>query len=290
MSFHQTSVYVGTVGGSALAGWLGQVYGWRTPFLLLAGAGMLLGLMLAAFIREPRRNQAEREELTRLGTDPTEHEAEPPRMPMSVFLGEWIRTPTAVALAAAFFGANFVALVFLTWMPTFLNEKFHLDVAKAGIGATVFIQFASLVGAALGGALADRWRRGHAGGRIYVQALGTLLGAPFIFACGYTRDLWTLVGAMTAFGLCKGLYDANIWASLYDVVPVSRRGAAVGLMNMIAWIGGGLGSILIGIAADHGLTMSAAISSTAGIYVVVALALFIGAAIFAPRDVARQAY
>lgn len=88
---------------------------------------------------------------------------------------------------------------------------------------------------------------------------------------------------------CKGLCDANIWASLYYVVPVSRRGAAVGLMNMIAWLGGGLGSILVGVAVDRGITMSAAISSTAGIYVVVAIVLFTAATLFAPRDTTRLA-
>lgn len=142
-----------------------------------------MGFALAASIREPRRNQAERDEMA---PSPTYDEQlyEPPRMPMSVFLRQWAHTPTAVAPAVPFFGANFVALVFLTWMPTFLNEKFGLNVAKAGLGATVFIQIASLVGATVDGILADRLRRTHAGGRILVQGLGAMLGAPFIFACG----------------------------------------------------------------------------------------------------------
>jgi len=145
-----------------------------------------------------------------------------------------------------------------------------------------------MIGAATGGLLADRWKQHRAGGRILVQALGALLGAPFIFLCGITLDKVLLTGALTLFGLCKGLYDANIWASLYDVVPPSRRGAAVGLMNMIAWIGGGLGSISIGIAVDHGVTMSVAISSAAVIYLVVALLLVVAALATAPHDIGRR--
>ena len=61
MSFHQTSVYAGTIGGGALAGWMGQQYGWQSPFLLLGAAGVVLGLVLAAFIREPGRDEAERQ-------------------------------------------------------------------------------------------------------------------------------------------------------------------------------------------------------------------------------------
>jgi len=286
MGLHQTSVYVGTIGGGAFAGWMAQEYGWQSPFVVLGIAGILLGLGLAAFLREPKRNQAEWAESGAPGDEP------PPSatpLPWGQFLAEWVRTPTAVLLLAAFFGANTVAMVFLVWMPTFLREKFGLDLAKAGFGATFYLQMASMAGAALGGMLADWWRSRAPGGRIYVQAVGAVLGAPFIYLCGATRDLWSLVGAMTLFGLCKGLYDSNIWASLYDVIPASRRGSGVGLMNMVAWGGGALGSWGIGLAVDAGVTMSAAIASTAVLYVVVAVLLLTAARVFAPADIRRAA-
>src|SRR5205085_9070608 len=137
------------------------------------------------------------------------------------FLAELFRTPAALLLILAFFGANFVALVFLTWMPTFLKEKFKLNLAAAGLEATIYIQLASMVGATAGGWLADRWRMRLPGGRILAQATGALAGGPFIFLCGFTHDRGTLILAMSLFGLAKGLYDANIWAALYDVVTPS---------------------------------------------------------------------
>jgi MFS family permease len=282
MSLHQTSVYMGTVGGGALAGWLAVVWGWQSPFLMLAAAGILLGLVLATSIHEPQRNQAERRAY---GNEATPGKPQP--LPMAQFVGELIQTPTALLLIGAFFGANFVALVFLTWMPTFLNERFGLTLAWAGLGATFFIQVASMIGAVVGGILADRWKRRRAGGRICVQGLGTLLGAPFIFLCGYTQDMGVLILAMTFFGFAKGLYDANIWASLYDVVAPARRGTAVGLMNMIGWLGGGLGSLAIGVAVNREIPMSVAIASTAAIYVLVTFGLFFGAFVLAPRDAGR---
>lgn len=288
MSIHQTSVYAGTIGGGALAGWMGQVYGWRTPFVVLAVGGVLLGLALAKFIREPKRGEADRQDLGEQGItgEPTA-EPELPRIPLTKFLSELVRTPTALILIVAFFGANFVALVFLTWMPTFLKEKFGLTLAAAGVSATIFIQIASMLGAVASGMIADRWRRRLAGGRILAQAVGALLGAPFIFLCGYTRDLTMLMIAMTCFGFSKGLYDANIWASLYDVIAPSRRGTAVGLMNMIGWFGGGLGSLAIGVAVHEGITMSVAISSTALIYLVVAALLLLAGVALVPRDTRR---
>jgi MFS family permease len=278
MSLHQTSVYAGTIGGGALAGWMGQHYGWQSPFILLGAAGVVLGLVLAAFIREPERDEAERRESGRIADDSSE-----PHIPIGTFLVEMLKTPSALLLALAFLGANSVGLIFLSWMPTFLYEKFELSLTVSGVSATVFLQVASMAGAMLGGAMADWFRTRNRGGRMYVQALGALCGAPFIFVCGTTRDLSILVAAMIFFGLSKGIYDSNIWASLYDVVPPSRRGTAVGVMNMIGWMGGALGAYLVGLAVDLGASMSIAIASTAVIYVGVA-GILVSAAVLAPRS------
>jgi MFS family permease len=274
MSLHQTSVYAGTVGGGAITAFLAERYGWRFPFVFLGVAGIILGVILAAAIREPRRNEAE---------DSEGHTAAP--MPLSQFLREMSRTPTALLLLAAFIGANFVAMVFLTWMPSFLKEKYQLSLAMAGLGAVVFIQTASMFGAVLGGFAADFLRRTRPGGRILVQAAGLFVGAPFVFLCGYTRDMGMLMVAMTLFGLAKGVYDSNIWASLYDIVPPSRRATAVGWMNMLAWVGGAMGPLVIGGAVDAGMSMSAAISSTAVIYVFAGTVLLYAATRTAPRDI-----
>lgn len=284
MSIHQTSVYAGTIGGGALAGWMAEAYDWRYPFIVLGVAGVVLGLVLAVFIREPQRNEAERLE----GETPSA-ESVVEHVSLSEFFRHLLRTPTVFALVTAFFGANFVALVFLTWMPKFLKDKFSLSLTLAGVGATVFIQIASMFGSVFGGWLADRRSRHRPGGRIWVQSVGLFLGAPFIFLCGSTQELRTLAIAMTLFGLCKGMYDANIWASLYDVVPPARRASAVGMMNMIGWLGGGLGSLSIGLAVDRGgVSMSMAIASTGAIYLVVAVLLLLAAVVLAPRDMRRM--
>jgi MFS family permease len=288
IGLHQTSIYAGTIGGGALAGWMAERYGWQSPFVALAIAGIVLGLIMNAAIREPRRNEAERQERGETISLVMPEEAPELAIPMTVFLREFIRTRTAVLLVAAFFGANMVGMVFLTWMPTFLKEKFGLNLALAGLGATFFIQVASMFGAMLGGVTADRWSKRRAEGRILVQALATLLGAPFIFLCGYTRNPWLLVVAMSLFGLSKGVYDSNLTAAFYDVITPTRRSTATGLMNLVGWIGAGLGAVAIGRAVDHHVTMSAAISSTALIYLAVAAILYYTASATARGDIDKS--
>jgi MFS family permease len=277
MGLHQTSVYAGTIGGGALAGWMGQHYGWQSPFIFLGIAGVVLGVVLAVFIREPRRDEAERRESGIAADEPIA-----PPVPIAEFLRGLASTPTALLLMLGFLGANSVGMVFLTWMPTFMGEKFQLSLAEAGVVATIYLQCGSMGGSLLGGLMADTLRRRTRGGRMYVQALGALCGAPLVFLCGTTVNLTMLELGLFCLGLCKGVYDSNIWASLYDVVPPSRRSTAVGIMNMIGWIGGSILAVLVGLAVDQGTTMSVAIASTASIYILVALVLS-GAGFLVPR-------
>jgi len=204
------------------------------------------------------------------------------------------RKRTARLLLAAFFGANFVASVFLTWTPTFLVEKFHFELTNAGLSGSVFIHLASAVSVPLGGWLADRWSQRLAGGRMLVQALGLAAGSVFVFLVGTTERVGVLLATMSLFGLCKGLYDSNIFAALFDVVGPRARGTAAGVMNTVGWSGGALATIAVGFASKHGRhatemeNMSEAIALCSLVYIISA-GLLIYAVFSAKQDALRTA-
>ena len=59
MSLHQSGVYVGSIAGGALAGLIGQ-YLWLAAGLCLFGAtGIVVGLLLWAFVSEPPRGMSD---------------------------------------------------------------------------------------------------------------------------------------------------------------------------------------------------------------------------------------
>jgi MFS family permease len=270
MSIHQSSVYAGTIAGGAVSGAVGQYYGWQSSFILFGTLGVLLALSLWTLLREPARGMSDQP------SDP----ALVPNMGVdqraSLFEGfrELFANRAALLLIIVFMGANFVAVVFLAWMPTFLHQKFNMSLSMAGFSATAYLQIASVLGVLSGGFLADatvkrggKWQRE---GRVFIQALGLLCGAPFLFLTGWTISVPLLIFAMIGFGFFKGMYDANIFASLHDVVSVERRGVAVGIMNSLAWLGGGVAPIAIAVAAGR-CGMSAGFSATAGIYLLIGL-------------------
>jgi predicted MFS family arabinose efflux permease len=258
LGVHQTSVYAGTIAGGFFAGWIAQSYGWRWSFITFGGAGVLLGVILNRFLREPAQR------------------ARGERIPLAAYTRVLRDTPAAPILMAAFVCANFVAVVLLSWMPKYLYDQFHMSLAAAGLTATIFVQLASLAGSPVGGWLADRLRLRTPGGRIAVQAIGVFGGAPFVVLCGLTKSAAVLIAALIAWGFFKGLYDANIFASLFDVIPPEARGTAAGFMNMAGWLGGGAAPVAVGLIATRTGSLGAAIAMTAAMYLLAGV-LLVGA-------------
>jgi MFS family permease len=259
MALHQSSVYAGTVLGGTVAGFCAEFWQWRTGFYLFGGSGIVLAAVLVLFLREPGRKHAEA--MTLRTTLDGAREVFSQRM--------------VLLLIAVFFGANFVAAIFLVWMPKFLNEKFSMTLAMAGLNATLWLQAASFIGALVGGWLADRWVWRWRGGRMAVQAIGLFLGAPLIFLTGWTRVVPILVVTMAGFGFFKGIYDANIWAALFDFVRPERRASAQGFMNAIGWLGAAVASTIVGYAAGI-IGLGAAVSAASLVYVLVGMLMVAG--------------
>jgi len=145
-----------------------------------------------------------------------------------------------------------------------------------------------MVGSPLGGWLADQFRRRTTAGRIAVQTIGVVCGAPFVFLCGQTQSVLWLIVALAAWGLFKGFYDASIFASVFDVIRPEARGTAAGFMNCIGWLaGGGIAPIVIGFIAQRS-NLSLAISIIVVVYVM-AGAVLLTAILFTVRgDAARM--
>jgi MFS family permease len=249
MSIHQSSVYAGTVAGGFFSAYVAQRAGWRSSFEVFGMSGIVLALALLLFLRDPPRSSAPMHEPDGRGGFLADLTA----------LG---KNRAVLLMIAVFMGANFVAVVFLTWMPTFLQRKFLMDLGAAALNGTAYLQVTSVIGVLVGGLLADLACRTKTGGRQLVQCVGLLGGAPFLILTGYSLNVPVLLISLVGFGLFKGLYDANIWASLYDFVSPERRGFAAGLMNSLGWLGGGFAPIVVARLSSHyGLSLCLSLTS-----------------------------
>jgi MFS family permease len=280
MGIHQTSVYFGSIAGGFFAGLIGQRYGWRWSFVVFGTGGLVLSFILSRLLVEPVRGAADRADLDANADSP----AESRRVSISEFFGLIRSRPSLALCMAAFLCQNFTTMVLFTWMPTLLYRKFHLTLAMAGLAATFYIQSASMIGSPLGGWLADTLRQRMPGGRMLVQGVAAACEVPFVVVCALTDSLPITVIALSLWGVFKGFYEANIFASAFDVVPPEARGITTGVMNLVGWLAGaGTAPLLVGLlSARIGLNRSVAATSAA--YALAGILLLIAALAFARRD------
>jgi sugar phosphate permease len=177
----------------------------------------------------------------------------------------------------------FVNIGYVTWMPTFYFEKFHLSLASAGFSSMFFHFALAFAGVLVGGRLSDWWALTNKKARLFVELIGLLGGVPFIFIMGHTNGLYISYAALAAFGFFRGLYDSNLFAALFDVVEPEFRATAVGLMTSFAFIVGAFSPVILGwIKTRYGL--SAGISSLSICYLLSAIAILLAARYFFTGD------
>ena len=260
LSLHQSAVYLGTIAGGGIAALIADCFGWRWAFYGFGTVGIFVAVIIAFSLREPVRESL---------TEPHD------RVDLAETFQRVIKRPGVLLLMVAFACANGVGTIFLVWAPTFLFEKFHLNLVAAGLSGVAAIQFASAVSAPISGLLADRLVISLKGARMLIQATALILGSIAVAAVGHAETMTILLGTMICFGLCKGAYDGGIFASVFDLVPAEERSSVAGLMNMLGWGGGALGPLTIGIVSSfgHGTEverMSSGISWSAMAYLVAA--------------------
>jgi MFS family permease len=273
LAIHQSALYFGTVLGGWGAGWLADQYGWKHSFWVFGGLGVILVILMA---RRLKGAAMERQAVAAKGE------------PVGAVLRSLFRTPTALVLAGVLGCATFVNMGYLTWMPTYLHEHFSLSLAKAGFNSMFWHQIFAFAGVLLGGYFSDRLARGRPRVRLEISGLAILAAGPALYFMGTSGQLWTVYAALGCFGLCRGLYDSNIYASLFDIVPPRYHASATGLMVAFSFAVGSLAPIALGVVKQMSNTLSWGIASLGLVYVAGSLALLFAARWLFPADFLRN--
>ena len=268
MAIHQTALYVGVVASGGVAGWIGQQWGWRPAFYVFGAGGIALAAVFAWRLRRPEEHAVAREEA------PGE-----PRSIVRVFLAK----PTAVLLTVAFTAIVFVNVGYLAWMPTFLHERFGLSLAAAGFSSMFYHHASALAGVLLGGWLSDRSVQSDPNARLKLQCLGLALGAPCIVLMGTGATQFAVLAGSAGFGFFRGIFEANLYAVLFDVIAPKLRASASGFMIMFAFLTGACSPYLLGVLKPT-LGLAHGLASLGAVYLLGALAIALAWRVFAARD------
>ena len=273
----ETALYAGIVICSCVSGMfadipsVGSLDGWRIPFILFGGIGIVWAVMLVFLMRD---------------TKPIHHAGGAATAEKASFKDAFLvmfRKPAAISLALGFGMMIYVDCGFKTWMPTFLQEHFKMDAAVAATNAVIWHYAGAFVGVMLGGRITDKLAKTRKTIRFEANIIGLLCGAPFIYLMANTPSQTLCCIAMAAFGLCRGVYDSNLFASLFDVVAPRYRASASGLMLCFAFIIGSSAPAVLGWIRDE-FGMNYGIASLSGFYLAGGLIILVGRNLFFKRD------
>ena len=195
VGMHQTGIYAGQI----LGGFAGYVadspeFGWRWAFSACGMIGVIYALPLAGAVARSRANQGRCRGQQRLR-----------RRSESVFRG-LLGNRNFLLLVLYFTLPAIAGWIVRDWMPDILKEKFRLGQGQAGVSAILFVQIASIVGAIIGGTLADRWMRTTPRGRIFTSAIGMMLFLPALFSVGNAGTLTMAVAGAGCIRLWMGMF------------------------------------------------------------------------------------
>jgi MFS family permease len=232
---------IGTVVALVLAALIGTA-NWRSPFVYFAIPGLILGVAVFVFIREPARGAAEDEV-----------------MEAGIYTGRFnwaalkrtlgIRSALLVYLMDACQGSTWWAFSF--WAPAYLVRR---DIAPNPDTAALALLPAIagfVVGTLLGGWLIDRLRRRTERSAVWVAlvaAVGALVMSVIVFAL---RDLTAVLVAGFFLGVFGYLYMPTINVILYDVVPPETRSSATAADNVIVSFFSALTAFSIGTISHY---------------------------------------
>lgn len=267
----QYGLYAGIVGVSTIAGWCADqgTDGWRLPFWIFGGIGLAWVLALIFFLKD------------------TSPETVDGAATKKASAGEAFKVlfvkPTAICCAIALVMQIYVDVGFKTWMPTFLKEKFGCSMGQAALYAVLWHYVGAFLGVTIGSRIADKLVKARHGVRLETGIVGMLFGVPFIVYMGYAPSLTICAIAMGLFGFFRGVYDSNLFASLFDVIEPRYHASATGVMLAVAFVFGSASSTIIGWMFEK-FSMNVGIASLGAFFFIGAVVLTLARVLFLKRD------
>jgi len=262
VGIHQMAIYAGVIAGG-FSGYVADApkLGWRLAFDAAGIAGIVYVLPLLFLLRDAPRH--------------TPIISAPKGSPRELLMnGSFILMVLYFTLPAM------AGWVVRDWMPAILKQQFNIGQGRAGVSATLYWTLAAVVGAFIGGWLADAWSRRTVRGRIYVSAIGMSLIIPALFGVGNAGSLFVAVAFLALFGFGWGFFDSNNMPILAQIVRPELRATGYGIMNFVSISCGGFADWGFGAMRDRHMPLNVVFS----VFAAVALISIVLVLLIRPRE------
>lgn len=277
IGIHTAGLGIGAVAGSTLAGFLGQRYGWRSTFLILGAAGILLSFIAAIVLR------GKDQPVSRTASIANQEVPE-----AGGILRALLHVPSYWVLLVQSMILSIGIWLFLNWLPLYFTESFGMSLAGAAFYGAALLEFPLLFGVVAGGYLSDAVARRSSAGRMLIQTICYVIASVLLLVFTRNSTFALIAMALLGFSLMRSFAVANESPLLCDLLPPKQRSTAIGLMNSANTFAGGVGVFGAGVLKSN-FGLSAIFAGVSGILLIAAAVNAFGYRFLLPRDLKRRA-
>lgn len=239
LGVYSFGVPIGSAAGIVFGGVIASLIDWRTAFIVVGLAGVVLAPIFKLVVKEPVRGRFDARGST--GS--------------AVGFGEVMRTllakPSFWGLSFGASASSMMGYGLFFWLPSFFVRSYGLTLLEASLYFGAILLIGGMAGIWMGGALADRFGAARKRAYALIPAIAFLATIPFYVAAVTSGSLvlaFALFLVPTALGL---VWLGPVLSSIQHVVPPHMRATASAIFLFVNnLIGIGLGTVALGALSD----------------------------------------
>ena len=240
LGIYSLGLPIGGVLGILAGGWIAQLYGWRTAFLVVGLPGLVLALLVKLTVREPARGLAD-------GRQPRTNK--PP--PVTEVLRLLWRRKTFVQVTLATSLLAFTAFASGSWIPPFLIRSHGMELGEVGSWLAALTVIGGVAGTLGGGFLGDRLVKRDPRWYVWLPVIFMLLGVPFSIAGLLVSNTYLALALWIVPTLSYYVYVGPVMALIQRMAGLRIRAISVAVFFFCTnLIGMGCGPLVIGTVSD----------------------------------------
>jgi len=241
LGVYSFGIPLGSAAGILLGGWIAASVDWRTAFIAVGLAGLVLAPIFRLTVKEPPRGRFD---------PPRPADAAAPSL--RAVLATLAAKPSFWLLSVGAGCSSIVGYGLIFWLPSFFGRTYGLSLVDVSLFYGSIVLVGGVLGIWAGGALGDRMGAASKAAYARVPAIAFLLAVP-CYAIGVTADSLWLGYAFFLLPQALGLaWLGPVLAAVQGVAPAAMRtttGAIFLFVNNL--IGLGLGTLFFGVVSDR---------------------------------------
>jgi MFS family permease len=229
---------VGWFVGIGIGGYIAATRGWRIAFLAAGLPGIALAIVARLCLGEPRR---------RLGFPA----ADPGAESFAQAVAHLRRKRSYVLVLAGVSVYCIFAYGVTVFVPSFMIRSLHTTLERVSFSWGSAIAAANIVGAVIGGRMADRLGRRDVRWYAWLPAVACVIGLPLYWLALLARHVWAFISIEVLAELVISIGAPVAFVAILAVCGRARRSlASAAVYSAMVLIGGTLGPFLSGAMSD----------------------------------------